>query len=64
LEYPPLNHEGHFIQDLVDTMCEFDGVKLLKIIFEGLNDWEKIGFHYYGIGFHMITTIQTLDTWA
>jgi hypothetical protein len=47
---------------------EFDKVKLLQMIlenpFEGLSDWEKIDFHYYGIGFHMITTIQTLDIWA
>ncbi len=39
-------------------------LKLLKMVlenpFEGLNDWEKLGFHYYGIGFHIITTIQTL----
>jgi hypothetical protein len=39
-------------------------VKLLKLIlenpFEGLNDWEKIGFHYYGIGFHVIIPIQIL----
>jgi hypothetical protein len=33
---------------------------ILENPFEGLNDWEKIGFHYYGIGFHVITTIQTL----
>ncbi len=49
-------------------MYEFDEGKLLKMIlenpFEGLNYWEKIGFHYYGIGFHTITTIETLDTWA
>jgi hypothetical protein len=42
LEYLPLNHEGHFIQDLVDAMYEFDEVKLLQMIlenpFEGLND--------------------------
>jgi hypothetical protein len=41
LEYLPLNHEGHFIQDLVDAMYEFE-VKLLQMIlenpFEGLND--------------------------
>jgi hypothetical protein len=45
-------------------MYEFDEVKLLKMIlenpFEGLNDWEEIGFHYSGIGFHMNTTIQIL----
>jgi hypothetical protein len=61
---PPLNHEGHFIQDLDDATYEFDEVRLLKMIlqnpFEGLNDWEKFGFHYYGIGFHVITPIQTL----
>ncbi len=37
---------------------------ILENPFEGLSDWEKIDFHYYGIGFHMITTIQTLDIWA
>jgi hypothetical protein len=33
---------------------------ILENPFEGLNDWERIGFHYYGTGFHVIATIQTL----